>query len=68
MSWITELKDCFSRTEAEKEMAEAEMRITVGNRIVEKGDEFRRNYAKVSQDQATKDICDNLLRKIKLIN
>lgn len=67
MSWINDLRECFGRTEAEKEMHEAELQITVGNRIAEKSEDFRRNYEKVCQHQETKEICDNLLRKIKLI-
>ena len=67
MSWIHDLKEWFGSSEAEKEMCEAELRITVGNRIAEKAEDFRRNYEKVSQHAETKEICDNLLRQIKLI-
>lgn len=68
MSWITEISDIFSKTEAEKKMHEAQLRIEVGNKIAEKSEEFRKNYEKVCQHEATKVICDKLLRQIELID
>lgn len=68
MSWINDLKECFARTEAEKKMHEAQLRIEVGNKIAEKSEEFRKNYEKVCQHDATKVICDKLLRQIELID
>lgn len=67
MSWISELKECFSRTELEKKISEAQLQAEASVKISEKLIDFQKAYTQVSSNQETKDICDKLLKKIEII-
>lgn len=67
MSWISELKECFSRTELEKKISEAQLQAEAAVKISDKLNDFREIYGKVSTHKETKDICDKLLKKIEIL-
>ena len=68
MSWISEIKEMFVRTELEQKMYESKLQIDVGHHIAEKGADFKKAYAKISDDENTKAIVDRLLKKIQLVD
>lgn len=67
MSWISDLKEIFSRTELEKKISEATLQAEAAVKISDKMNDFREVYGKVSQCQDTKNITDRLLKKIEII-
>lgn len=67
MSWVSDLKECFARTELEKKISEAQLQAEAAVRIADKVNDFREIYGKVSTHKETKDICDKLLKKIEIL-
>lgn len=67
MSWISDIKEIFSRTELEKKISEATLQAEAAVKISDKMNDFREVYSKVSQCQDTKAITDRLLKKIEII-
>lgn len=67
MSWVTDIKEMFARTELEKKISEASLQAEASVKIASKLNDFKEEYTKLSKDADVKNIADRLLKKIEII-